>query len=312
MQLCSLHLSVSNILWNKKTVTLQLFSCLALFDSLRPLGLQPSRLLCLWDSPGKKTGVGCHALLQGIFPTQGSHPHCRLILYEGSPQVHTHTHTHHTHTHTQISQLPAFLLLHLTDPSASRSLHSESARPVVEPCTVRWHRASRRFKMKSAFLGFNSFLLTRSSFKVASFVLPLFKNKVCKDWAKAEHPSPVTSENPGLHLKAGWWPPASLLPFYSMINPRLQFLSAKNLLILLFERISLAHFVFPWECYWVLNHSKRNSVISHSFLIPSLSLQKEWNNQNNPWPQEGNKSNSAELERWVWWVRFYWWARFPE
>ena len=24
------------------------------------------------DSPGKNTGVGCHALLQGIFPTQGS------------------------------------------------------------------------------------------------------------------------------------------------------------------------------------------------------------------------------------------------
>ena len=28
-------------------------------------------LLCPWDSPGKNTGVGCHALLQGIFPTQG-------------------------------------------------------------------------------------------------------------------------------------------------------------------------------------------------------------------------------------------------
>ena len=30
------------------------------------------QLLCPWDSPGKNTGVGCHALLQGIFPTQGS------------------------------------------------------------------------------------------------------------------------------------------------------------------------------------------------------------------------------------------------
>ena len=27
--------------------------------------------LCPWDSPGKNTGVGCHALLQGIFTTQG-------------------------------------------------------------------------------------------------------------------------------------------------------------------------------------------------------------------------------------------------
>ena len=35
------------------------------------------------DSPSKNTGVGCHALLQGIFPTQGLNPglpHCRWIL----------------------------------------------------------------------------------------------------------------------------------------------------------------------------------------------------------------------------------------
>ena len=31
----------------------------------------PARLLCLWDGPNKYTGVGCHAFLQGIFPTQG-------------------------------------------------------------------------------------------------------------------------------------------------------------------------------------------------------------------------------------------------
>ena len=40
-------------------------------DSLRFHGLQPSRLLCPWDFPGKNTGVVCHILLQGIFPTQG-------------------------------------------------------------------------------------------------------------------------------------------------------------------------------------------------------------------------------------------------
>ena len=36
------------------------------------------------DSPGQSPGVGCHVLLQGIFPTQGSNPHllhCRQILY---------------------------------------------------------------------------------------------------------------------------------------------------------------------------------------------------------------------------------------
>ena len=43
-------------------------------DSLRPHGLQPARLLCPWDSPGKNTGVGSHSLLQRIFPTQGSNP----------------------------------------------------------------------------------------------------------------------------------------------------------------------------------------------------------------------------------------------
>ena len=52
--------------------------------SLQPHGLQPTRLLCPWDFPGKNTGVGCHFLLQGIFLTQGSNPdllHCRQILY---------------------------------------------------------------------------------------------------------------------------------------------------------------------------------------------------------------------------------------
>ena len=41
-------------------------------------------LLCPWDSPGKSTGEGCHALLQGTFLTQGSNLcllHCRQILY---------------------------------------------------------------------------------------------------------------------------------------------------------------------------------------------------------------------------------------
>ena len=33
-------------------------------DSVRPQRRQPTRLLCPWDSPGKKTGVGCHFLLR--------------------------------------------------------------------------------------------------------------------------------------------------------------------------------------------------------------------------------------------------------
>ena len=47
-------------------------------DSWQPHGLQSARLLRPWDSPGKNTGVGCHALLQGIFLTQGSNLHLLL------------------------------------------------------------------------------------------------------------------------------------------------------------------------------------------------------------------------------------------
>ena len=38
-------------------------------DSLRPHGLQPTRLLCPWDFPGKSTGVGCHCLLRNLSTT---------------------------------------------------------------------------------------------------------------------------------------------------------------------------------------------------------------------------------------------------
>ena len=60
-------------------------SCVQLFEIL--YRLWPARILCLWDSPDKNTGAGCHALLQGIFLTQGSNLHllcllhCRQILH---------------------------------------------------------------------------------------------------------------------------------------------------------------------------------------------------------------------------------------
>ena len=53
-------------------------------DSWRPHELQPTWLLCSWDSPVKNTRVVCHFLLQRIFPTQALNlclPHCRQILY---------------------------------------------------------------------------------------------------------------------------------------------------------------------------------------------------------------------------------------
>ena len=52
--------------------------CIRLFSTLWTVA---RRLLCPWDSPSKNTGVGCHALLHGIFPTQGSNPHLLCLLH---------------------------------------------------------------------------------------------------------------------------------------------------------------------------------------------------------------------------------------
>ena len=40
-----------------------------------------TRLLCPWHFPGKDTGGGCHFLLQGIFPTQGSNTALLYLLH---------------------------------------------------------------------------------------------------------------------------------------------------------------------------------------------------------------------------------------
>ena len=52
-------------------------------NSVQPYGLQPSRFLCPWDSPGKNTAVGCHALLQGIslifYSLQTKNGHTKVI-----------------------------------------------------------------------------------------------------------------------------------------------------------------------------------------------------------------------------------------
>ena len=66
-------------------------SCLTLYD---PVDCSLPGSSVHGDSPGKNTGMGCHALLQGIFPTQGLNsglPNCRQILYhlshQGSPLI---------------------------------------------------------------------------------------------------------------------------------------------------------------------------------------------------------------------------------
>ena len=56
-------------------------SCSVVSSSLRPHGLQHTRILCPWDSPGKNTGIGSHFLLQGIFLTQEPNPHLLCLLH---------------------------------------------------------------------------------------------------------------------------------------------------------------------------------------------------------------------------------------
>ena len=50
-------------------------------DSLQSPELSSARLLCLWNFPGKNTGVGRHFLLQGIFPTKRWTPRCLRLLH---------------------------------------------------------------------------------------------------------------------------------------------------------------------------------------------------------------------------------------
>ena len=56
-------------------------ACILSFQSCQPCGLWPTSLLCPWDPPGKNTGVGCHALLQGIFLSQGSNSRLFCLLH---------------------------------------------------------------------------------------------------------------------------------------------------------------------------------------------------------------------------------------
>ena len=120
--------------------------------------------VCPWNSPGKNTGVGCHSLLQGIFPTQGSNP-CHLYWQADSlppsPQRSLFTHVlliillSHPNVHFQTIHVPTpisihqfiHLLIHLftlplaVNPSISSSLSSASpssypaSHPPVHPAS---------------------------------------------------------------------------------------------------------------------------------------------------------------------------------
>ena len=85
--LCFLMISLGLCVRGKHTKRQMTFSllhiicmhvCSVIFDSLRPHGLQ---LIYPWKFPGKNTGLGCHFLLQGLFPTQGLNPSLLGLLH---------------------------------------------------------------------------------------------------------------------------------------------------------------------------------------------------------------------------------------
>ena len=105
-----------------------------------PMDCSPSRLLRPWNSPGENTGVGCHSLLQRIFPTQGltqqtldpaqsSHwwtdPFflCRHIL-KGLAREHPHTH------HLDSPRSMLFSLLYHIRITLQQSLNWAPVRPL--------------------------------------------------------------------------------------------------------------------------------------------------------------------------------------
>ena len=73
---------------------LPMHACMCSFisDSLLPHGLEPTKLFCPWDFPGKNTGVGFHLLLPETFPTQeskrNSSPMSPSLQTDSLPQNH--------------------------------------------------------------------------------------------------------------------------------------------------------------------------------------------------------------------------------
>ena len=62
MRSCLQHL---HFLLQDSNGSVCMLSCSVISNSFQPLGLQPNRLLCPWNSPDRSTGVGCHFLFQG-------------------------------------------------------------------------------------------------------------------------------------------------------------------------------------------------------------------------------------------------------
>ena len=83
---CALFECLTHRIHEHSEKKMKSLSCVRLFVSPWTIAYQASLSM---GFPGKNIGVGCHFLLQGIFPTQGSNPglqHCRQVLYPLSHQ----------------------------------------------------------------------------------------------------------------------------------------------------------------------------------------------------------------------------------
>ena len=96
-------------------------SCLTVCD---PMDYSPPGSSVHRDSPGKNFGESCHALLQGIFPTQGSNlglPHFSQILYclghQGSPNGCRVIHCQDVEFHSPVGRLLCLLWIECYHPS---------------------------------------------------------------------------------------------------------------------------------------------------------------------------------------------------
>ena len=114
--------------------------CSVVSNSLQLHGLEPTRLLCPWDIPGKNTGGGCHFLLQGIFLTQGLNSYLLhwqtdslLLSHLGSPLgvLHHVNFPSFIHPSIQFSSVQSLSRVHSLRPHASQ--HARSPCPSPAP-----------------------------------------------------------------------------------------------------------------------------------------------------------------------------------
>ena len=120
-------------------------------DSLRPHGLQPTRLLCPWHFPGMSTGVGCHCLLHPL--RQKVHSHCSPSFSSGWFSQQGFTFLELTRQSEQITETTVTKRIHCLGkqetgkitPSKSQAHHS-SGRP---PTQLRgfWSESSNTAEM---------------------------------------------------------------------------------------------------------------------------------------------------------------------